>query len=107
MIDEPISEVLLIAGIPLTFTGFELQGIPGFEISTLYKGEQSYYEVTKQDFNFQVESVEVVTNSITTDMVFTITDSAYVHTFKVSRPVVADLTGWSVLYADYQGKVNV
>lgn len=105
--NEPIAEVLGVAGEELNFGTFQVRGLPGFELVTLYKGETSLYEVTKQDFLFNLNSTDITLNSIAEGMSFILVDSSYTHTFKVSRPPQADLTGWSVLFADYEGKVNV
>ena len=101
---EDIQMVLEKAGVLLTFNQFELYGIPGFQFETLI-GLDNNYEVTKQNFIFQVSTLDVADNQLQLDDEFTIEDTAYTHTFKVTKAPVPDLTGYSKLYVDYISKV--
>ena len=101
---EPIAEVLEKINVLLTFSTYTIYGLPGFELTILYKGEQSLYEVLKQEFEFRVASTDVVANTIITGDTFSIEDTAYKHTFKVGRTPTPDLTGWTVLHVDYISK---
>lgn len=103
---EPIQQVLEIAGLDLTFPDFTISGLPGFEFNTLFKGETTVYEVTKPDFSFQVATEDTI-NTLFDGLQFTMTDEIYLYTFKISKPAFHDLTGWSILYADFLGRVNV
>lgn len=94
---EPIATALAHAGISLTFDSFDILGIPGFNTSILYKGEVSLYEVERQNFNFQISTVDAIENLVTIDSEFTIEDSGYLYRFKLDRPPTNDLTGWSKL----------
>ena len=99
MIIEPIQQALSIAGIDLVFQDFDILGIPGFNTSVLYKGEVSLYEVEKQNFSFQVATIDTIDNQVAIDMLFTMEDSGYQYQFRLDRPPVNDLTGWSELHA--------
>jgi hypothetical protein len=101
---EEISKCLSIAGITLTFDGFDILAIPGFESSMLYKGEATLYEVEKQWFAFQIATADVVENTIALDDQFTMEDTSYVYTFSVARLPIPDLTGFSKLHADFLSK---
>ena len=98
---EPIEIALQTCGQLLTFDQCEIYGIPGFSTQVLYKGEVTVYEVERQNFVFEVSTLDCYENDITTDMTFTMEDSTYSYTFQVDRPPVADLTGWSRLYVNY------
>ena len=103
---EPIAEALIMVNVNMTFTGFSLPCIPGFELNTLYKGAQSLYEITKPDYIFKVATVDIAL--LTLDgLTFTLTDDVFLYTFLVNRPPLHDLTGWSDIYADFKGQVNV
>lgn len=101
---EEISRCLAIAGVSLTFQNFEIQGIPGFETSMLYKGEPTMYEVEKQWFSFQIATADALENTIAIDDQFTMEDEAYIYTFSVTRTPIPDLTGWSKLHVDFLSK---
>lgn len=94
---EPIVKCLTISGITLSFDQFEILGIPGFNTSVLYKGEVSLYEVEKQNFSFQVSTLDCLNKTITIDDTFFMKNSDYQYNFKLDREPVHDLTGWSKL----------
>lgn len=98
---EPIALALQTCGTLLTFSQFEMYGIPGFETQVLYKGEVTVYEVERQNFSFQVSTLDCYENAVAVDMEFYIEDSTYAYTFKIDRPPIADLTGWSKLNVLY------
>ena len=100
---EDIQMVLEKAGVLLTFTQFELYGIPGFQFETLVSLD-SNYEVTKQNFIFQVATLDVADNGLQVDDTFSVDDTAYSYMFKVTKTPVPDLTGYSKLYVDYVSK---
>ena len=97
---EPIGRALLIAGEELDFDGDIVLGLPGFSVTTLYKGEQSLYEVETQMFKFQMSMEDVVENHIVQDSLFTMMDTVYRYLFKVDR-YTPDLTGWAEVSANY------
>ena len=99
---EDIQMVLEKAGILLTFTQFEIYGIPGFQVESIITAD---YEVTKQDFTFRVSTLDIADNQLQLDDEFTIDDTAYTYTFSVTKAPVPDLTGYSQLYVDYISKV--
>ena len=101
---EPIAEVLQICGTLLTFSQFEIYGIPGFQTQVLYKGESTIYEVERQEFAFQVATNDCYENAITVDLTFYIEDDTYRYYFSIDRPPVSDLTGWSKLYVIFNSK---
>ena len=101
---EPIAETLQTCGTLLTFSQFEIYGIPGFQTQVFYKGEQSVYEVERQDFAFQVSTSDCYENSITTDLTFYIEDETYRYYFSIDRPPISDLTGWSKLNVIFNSK---
>ena len=96
-----IEKALALAGIELVFATFSIQGIVGFNISQLYKGEQTVYGIETQNFSFQVSTEDVVANSIVEDMQFTVEDFVNTYTFQVSRTPVNDITGWSEIHCIY------
>jgi hypothetical protein len=99
-----IQNTLAIAGKDLTFSTGAIKGIPGFELQTLYKGEESLYEVERQNFCFHISAADWVASQIDVDMTFTITDLANVYTFNVEG-IQPDLNGWAFLKATYRSKV--
>lgn len=99
-----IQNTLNIAGKDLTFQGFSIKGIPGFELQTLYKGEESLYEVERQNFSFHISAADWAASQIDQDMTFTITDYAFVYTFNVDG-IQPDLNGWAFMKASYRSKV--
>lgn len=101
---EPITEALEICGTLLTFSQFEIYGIPGFQTQVLYKGESSIYEVERQEFAFQVSTADCSENSITVDLTFYIEDDTYRYYFSIDRPPVSDLSGWSKLNVIFNSK---
>lgn len=84
------------AGVDLEFPTGSVKGIPGFETQVLYKGEESLYEVEKQNFSFQLLSSDWLDNELTTGMQFTMDDETFQFTFEVvgTQP---DLTGWLIV----------
>lgn len=104
---EDIALCVETAGTVLTFSDFEIYGIPGFETTVLYKGEATQYEIEKQRFSFQCATADIVENNIILGMPFTMTDEFYEYSFKISNNPRFDLTGWSKLEADYIGKILV
>jgi hypothetical protein len=102
---ENIGKTLSIAGIDLEFSaGFTIKGIPGFSTSILYKGEPTLYIVEQQNFTFQISTLDAVNNSIVNDMLFTMQDNSYIYTFKLDRPPISDLTGWSKMQVNFISK---
>ena len=101
---EPITEALEICGTLLTFSQFEIYGIPGFQTQVLYKGESSIYEVERQEFAIQVATVDCYTYSLAVDMLFTIEDDTYRYYYSIDRPPISDLTGWSKLNVIFNSK---
>ena len=101
---EDILGTLDLVGISLEFNSGTIKGIPGFNLSILVKGEVSPYEVEKQNFTFQVATIDCVNFDIVLDSTFTMTDSVYLYTFKVDSNPISDLTGWSRLLVNYISK---
>lgn len=102
---ENIDKILNIAGVDLEFlSGFTIKGIPGFSTSLLYKGEPTLYTIETQNFTFQISTLDAVNNTIVNDMLFTMQDSSYIYTFKLDRPPISDLTGWSKLHVNFISK---
>lgn len=101
---EPISEALQTCGTILTFSQFEIYGIPGFQTQVLYRGESTVYEVERQDFSFQVATEDCYENVVTVDLTFYIEDNTYRYYFSIDRPPVSDLTGWSKLNVIFVSK---
>jgi hypothetical protein len=101
---EDVTGTLDIVGTDLEFDAFTVKGIPGFSTSILVKGEVSLYEVEVQNFTFQVSTLDCINNDLVQDLLFTIADTSYSYTFKVDRPPINDLTGWSKLHANYVSK---
>jgi hypothetical protein len=101
---EPIAETLELCGTKLYFDNFEIYGIPGFQTQVLYKGESTLYEVERQEFAFQVSTLDCYENSLIVDMTFYIEDTTYRYTFSLDRPPIPDLTGWSKLNVIFVSK---
>ena len=102
---EPITVALETCGTLLTFDQFEVYGIPGFQTQVFYKGEATLYEVDRQEYAFELSTADCFENEIKQDMVFYMEDETYSYKFIIDRPPVADLTGWSKINVNYQGKV--
>jgi len=100
MIAEPITRALTIAGTTLTFNDFTIRGVVGFNLTVLYKGEQSLYEIEKQNFSFQIATSDVLDNEITMGLTFTAENSGYLYTFQLDRPPIPDVTGWSEIHTN-------
>ena len=98
---EPIDKALVLAGTDMTFCTFTIKGIVGFNLSMLYKGEQSLYGTEVQNFSVQCSTADIVANQVKKGDVFTMQDRAKEYKFKVSRPV-DDLTGWTEIHCDYE-----
>lgn len=105
MISEPITKALTLAGHTLEFSGFDIKGVVGFNLSILLRGEQTLYEIEKQNFSFQVSSIDVFDNEIVEGMEFTMEDSNSIYTFSVERPPIDDLTGWAELHVNYISRI--
>ena len=103
---EPIADALAMVGIDMVFASSIIPCLPGFELNTLYKGEQSGFEVTKPDYVFQVATEDLVGTALD-GLPFSLTDEVFLYSFEVSRPPFNDLTGWSVIYANFVGQTNV
>lgn len=97
---EPIEKCLAISGVGMDFGIFQILGIPGFNISVLYKGEQSLYEIERQNFSFQISTEDAVKYQITGEEIFTMNISVREYRFKVERSI-EDLTGWTKLSTSY------
>lgn len=112
--NEPITAALELAGIELKFPKHKekfdetvITAIPGFDITKVYGGETSVYDIEKQDFIFTASTEECTAKNIITDRECTLDDGTYLYTFKLSRDPLNDLTGWSLLYLDLTNKINV
>ena len=97
---EPITKALTVAGTTLTFGSFSIKGVLGFNISILYKGEQTLYETERQNFSFQTATTDVVEYQISSGDRFSMKDTAKEYTLEVSR-TIDDLSGWTELHCDY------
>jgi hypothetical protein len=104
---EPLADYFELLADTLVFDEFEIYGVPVFSTTILYKGEESMYEVERQNFAFQVMTVDVVENEIKEGMIFTLSDAVYTFSFTISQSIVHDLTGVSRLTVDYLGKVVI
>ena len=100
MIAEPRAKALTIAGTKLDFGNFDIQGIVGFNLTVLYKGEQSLYEVEKQNFSFQIATQDAIDNAIVSGLTFFIDEGDKKYNFQLDRPPIDDLTGWSELHTN-------
>lgn len=98
-----IQKVLKTAGVDLTFTTFDIKGIPGFDLQVLYKGEESLYEVERQNISFHVHILDLAENSVTNDMQFSCEDDTYRYTFNVEG-VEPDFTGWAFMKVSFRSK---
>lgn len=103
---EPIEFVLKKAGSILVFPLTEIYAIPVFEFQILYKGEDSPYEVERQNFSFQTSTNTLFEENIVEGDTFTLTDEIYNYSFEIER-IVPDMTGWSEMYCIHTGKENV
>ena len=103
---EFIRSIVEKTGTELTFTDFSIYAIPGFDLQVLYKGEESVYEVTRQNFSFQTASSYIAENSIVEGLEFTMTDEIYIYTFTVLG-FHPDLTGWGMLQTAFHSKTTV
>ena len=106
MMPEPIEQALHLAGVLLVFETTEILAIPVFEFQVLYKGEDSPYEIERQNFSFLVSTATVFDESIQDGNVFTMDDSVYNYSFTVER-LVPDMTGWTEMYCIFTGKESV
>lgn len=102
--NELIDKALSIGGVTLTFDDFTIKGFPGFNLTRLYRGEQSLYEIEKQNFSFQIATKDVVKYDISANDTLTISDNVYLYDFIVELDPIHDLTGWSELHVNFQGK---
>lgn len=98
-----IQKVLASAGVDLIFPTFDFKGIPGFDLQVLYKGEESLYEVERQNVTFQVAITDLAENSVEPDLTFTCEDTAYIYTFNVEG-IEPDFTGWAFMKVSFRGK---
>ena len=101
-----IQKVLSISGIDLTFSSFDFKGIPGFDLQVLYKGEESPYEVERQNITFQVAISDLAENGVEPGMQFTCEDTTYLYTFNVEG-VEPDFTGWAFMKVSFRNKEAV
>ena len=106
---EPIDKALTIAGVDLVFPTFTIRGLPGFNVSVLYKQEVSVYEVEKQNFVFQISSLAARINNILIDNEFYMieTNANVKFIFNLDKNPMSDLTGWSTLNCNLISKVNL
>lgn len=102
-----MERALTLAGTVMSFDGFEIKGIVGFNLSMLYKGEQTLYGTETQNFSFQTTTTNVVNFDLAEDNLFTVTESGKTYRFKISRTPVDDITGWSEIHCDHIGEVSV
>lgn len=101
---EPIRQALEMAGTSLFFKDFDILAFPGFNVSVLYKNEVSVYEVEKQNFKFEVATLDCKINSIRQGSEFYMSDAIYTYSFRLDREPEADLTGWSKLHTIFLKK---
>lgn len=106
-INEPISEILDLIGETLTFTDFTILGIPGFDSLRMIGGEHSPYSVHRQEFSFQIATADAQGYVLDKDTTFTCSDDIYIYTFKIDRPPISDLTGWSQLFVNFVSKAAI
>jgi hypothetical protein len=104
--EELIQLVLDAAGETLTFSGFTIKGIPGFELQILYKGEESLYEVERQNISFHTSVHDLAVNSVTDADEFTCSDRTYLYTFVVEG-IEPDFTGWAFMKVSFKSRVLV
>ena len=102
--NELINYCLETAGEPLEFDSVIIQGIPGFDLSVLYKGETTVYEIERQNFSFMVSTVEVESNEIKKGDFFELIDNTFRYKFQLDRPPISDLMGYSELKVNFISK---
>jgi len=94
---EPIIFTLNKVGVDLIFSTFSIKGVPGFNTSLLYKGEQTLYNIESHNFSFQVSLKDVTTYNISIEQSFYILVESIKYIFKINQNPRSDLTGWCLL----------
>jgi len=102
-ITEPVEQILDAVGENLEFSAATIKGIPGFSLVVL-QGDGNLYDVEKQQFSFMLSSLDVEANSIVEDDTFTMDDTVYTYTFRVTNTPVPNLAGWSKCPVVFKGK---
>ena len=102
---EPVQDILEAVGENLYFFGETIKGIPGFSLIVL-QADGNLYDVEKQQFSFMLSSLDVEQNYIVEDSIFTMDDSVYTYTFRVSSNPVPNLSGWSKCPVIYKGRIS-
>lgn len=92
-----IDFMLSVAGEILSFYNGDIQGIPGFEFTSLVREDGTIYEIEKQNYLFQISTKDQIEKEIEIDNEFTYTDGFYTYTFKVNETPKTDLTGWTLI----------
>lgn len=103
---EPVTTALRIAGISLTFTSFAIQAVPRFEVFSQSFDNKTSYEINPQEFAFDTSTALVNEHSIASGQQFTMSDGTWDYQFEITD-VVPDLTGWSIISANYRSKTSV
>lgn len=104
-ITEPIAEILELTGETLYGSSWEVKGILGFSTAIL-QGESTLYDVETQQFSIMLSTLDVEENGIKEDDVFSIEDTVYIHTFRVSNTPVPNMQGWSRCSVIWKGKIS-
>jgi hypothetical protein len=102
---EPIAEILELTGETLYSSSWAVKGILGFS-TTILQGESTLYDVETQQFSIMLNTLDVKNNNIKEDDVFSIEDTVYIHTFRVSNTPVPNVQGWSRCSVIWKGKVS-
>ena len=104
---EEIQATLAIDGITLTFSDIPTTILATFGWSTsVLRQEASFAEVEQTDLNFYVATKDLLDNSITSGMNFTIEDDAYTYTLKILRTPINYMANWSRIPATFISKVS-
>ena len=116
---EPKDFALEVGGTDLTFAerpnpvplglpipAFTLRSLPNFD--TFHIESHNAGTVTEEAyFSFMVKTVDEVANEITEGFLCSLTDDFYIYSFVLNDSPQPDMTGWSILKANYLGKEYV
>ena len=109
---EPKDFALEIGGTDLIFEtrgenpAFTLRSLPNFDIFNV-EAHNAGTVIEEAYFSFMVKTTDEVTNEITEGFLCFFTDSSYTYSFILSDNPQPDMTGWSILKANYLGKEYV
>ena len=104
--EEMRLQALAVAGREMVFPSFTIRGFPGFNVVTLYLGQNTVYEPDAQQFTFQTTAALVVEHSITPGDTFVFSEGSYSFDFSIPD-IYPDLEGWCIIRVELQDYESV